>query len=228
MSPTPVPVTDGAPLNDELLAAYTVMIRGADLVSRAFIRLADGAAVDTQTLVATARWLVAFVRRHRHTEDEHVWPLLRARCPESVRSLDLLHEDDNALAEGLDELESVIERISEERRVGGTVSWGHAMREGTLASRRVGHGLRAHVAVVQPLLKELFAQAGEEDLRTLGTAAAEGVLRGEPQMVLGFLEHPEPVPGRERVYAGFPPPTRWARGVLMHRFRRTLRDLAAD
>lgn len=228
MPATPVPVTDGAPLYEELLAAHTVMTRGADLVSWAFTRLADGAAVDTQTLVATARWLIAFVRRHRDTESEHVWPLLRARCPDFVRSLDLLHEDDDALAEGLDALESVIERISEERRVGGSVSWGHAMREGTLASRRVGHGLREHLTVVQPLLEALFAQAGEDDLRTLGTAAAEGVLRGEPQLAFGFLEHPEPVPGRERVYAGFAPPVRWARGVLMHRFRRTLKDLAAD
>ncbi|MFJ2241387.1 hemerythrin domain-containing protein [Streptomyces sp. NPDC087859] len=228
MPATPLPVRDGAPLYEELLAAHTVMTRGADLVSWAFTRLADGAAVDTQTLVVTARWLVAFVRRHRDTEGEHVWPLLRGRCPESVRSLDLLHEDDDALSEGLDELESVLERISEERRVGGSVGWGHAMREGTLASRRVGDGLREHFTVVEPLLKGLFAEAGEEDLRSLGTAAAEGVLRSEPQLTFGFLEHPEPVPGRERLYAGFPPPVRWARGVLMHRFRRTLKDLAAD
>ncbi|MFF5499849.1 hemerythrin domain-containing protein [Streptomyces aquilus] len=228
MSATPVPVTDGALLCEELLAAHTVMARGAELVSRAFTRLAEGAAVDTQTLGATTRWLVAFIRHHRHIEDERLWPLLRARCPESVRSLDLLDEDDDALAEGLDELESVIDRISEERRVGGSVSWGHTMREGTLASRRVEHGLREHAAVVQPLLKGLFAQAGEDDLRALGTAAADGVLRSEPQLAFGFLEHPEPVPGRERLYAGFPPPVRWARGVLMHRFRRTLKDLAAD
>ncbi|MFF4354433.1 hypothetical protein [Streptomyces sp. NPDC001530] len=51
-----------------------------------------------------------------------------------MRSLDLLDEGDDALAEGFDELESVIERIAEERRVGGSVSWGHAMKEGTLAS----------------------------------------------------------------------------------------------
>ncbi|SNX88317.1 hypothetical protein SAMN06272735_8756 [Streptomyces sp. TLI_55] len=150
------------------------------------------------------------------------------RCPESVRSLDLLGEDDDTLAEALDGLESVIERISEEHHVGGSVSWGHAMREGTLASCRVGQGVREHIAVVQPLLKGLLAQAREEDLRTVGAAAADGVLRSEPHLVFGFLEHPEPVPGRERVYAGFPPPVRWARGVLMHRFRRILKGLAAD
>ncbi|MEV6762604.1 hypothetical protein AB0N16_18630 [Streptomyces sp. NPDC051105] len=57
-----------------------------------------------------------------------------------------------------------------------------------------------------------------------------GVWRSEPHLAFGFLEHPEPVPGRERVYSGFPPPVRWARAVLMNRFRRTLKDkdLAAD
>jgi hypothetical protein len=227
MSATQVPSTDGALLLEELLAAHMVMTRGAEQVSGAFTRLADGAAVDTRTLVTTVRWFVDFVRHHRRTEGELLWPLLRERCPESVRSIDLLDEDDDALAEGLDELESVIDRIAEERRVGGSVSWGQAMREGTLASHRVEHGLREHVAVVQPLLKALFAQARDEDLRVLGTVAADGVLHAEPHLAIGFLEHPEPVPGRERVCAGFPPPARWARSVLLHRFRRTLKDLAA-
>ncbi|MER6066803.1 hypothetical protein ABT167_37885 [Streptomyces sp. NPDC001792] len=132
------------------------------------------------------------------------------------------------MAEGLDALESVIEQIAEERRVGGLVSWGHAMKEGTLASHRVRHGLTGHFSVVRPLLKGLFIKTGEEDLEVLRRAAAEGVWRSEPHLAIGFLEHPEPVPGRERVCAGFPTPVRWARSVLMNRFRRTLRDLAAD
>ncbi|MCT9935201.1 hypothetical protein N5079_33870 [Planotetraspora sp. A-T 1434] len=42
-----------------------------------------------------------------------------------------LTEEDDALDEGLDALESVIERIAEARRVGGSsVSCGHAMRRG--------------------------------------------------------------------------------------------------
>ncbi|PWI15301.1 hypothetical protein DI272_14845 [Streptomyces sp. Act143] len=228
MSATQAPVTDGARLFEELLAAHTVMTRGAELVAESFTRLADGAAVETGALVTTARWFVDFVRHHRRVEDELLYPVLRARCPETVRSLDLLDEDDDAMAEALDELESVIERIAEERRVGGSVSWGHAMKEGTLASHRVRDGLTGHSSVIRPLLKGLLAKAGQEDLEVLRKAAAEGVWRGEPHLAIGFLEHPEPVPGRERVSANFPPPVRWARSVLMNRFRRTLRDLAAD
>lgn len=228
MSATQAPVTDGARLFEELLVPHTVMTRGAELVTASFTRLADGAAVETSTLVTTVRWFVDFVRQHRRIEDELLWPVLRIRCPDAARSLDLLDEDDDAMAEGLDALESVIERIAEERRVGGSVSWGHAMKEGTLASHRVRHALTGHSAVVRPLFKGLLAKPGEEDLQVLRKAAAEGVSRSEPHLTFGFLEHPEPVPGRERVYASFPPPVRWARAVLMNRFRRTLKDLAAD
>jgi hypothetical protein len=148
--------------------------------------------------------------------------------PRSGAQSDLLYEDDDAMAEGLDALESVIEQIAEERRVGGSVSWGRAMKEGALASHRVRHGLTRHFSVVCPLLKGLVIKTGEEDLEVLRRAAAEGVWRSEPHLAIGFLEHPEPVPGRERVCAGFPTPVRWARSVLMNRFRRTLSDLAAD
>ncbi|KUN18384.1 hypothetical protein AQJ23_39855 [Streptomyces antibioticus] len=228
MSATQAPVTDGARILEELLAAHTVVARGADLVAESFTRLADGAPVETSALVTTVRWFVGFVRHHRRAEDELLHPMLRARCPETARSLDLLDEDDDVLAEGLDALESVIERIAEERRVGGSVGWGYAMKEGTFASRQLREGLTGHFSAVRPLLEGLLAKAGEEDLEVLRKAAAEGVWRGEPHLTVGFLEHPEPVPGRARVSAHFPPPVRWARSVLMNRFRRTLRGLAAD
>ena len=102
------------------------------------------------------------------------------------------------------------------------------MKEGILASHRVREGLTRRFSVVRPLLERLLIKAGEEDLEVLHTAAAEGVWRGKPHLTVGVLGHPEPVPGRERVCAGFPLPVRWARSVLMNRFRRTLRDLAAD
>ncbi|WP_409467879.1 hypothetical protein [Streptomyces sp. HC307] len=123
MSATQAPVTEGAPLFKEILAVHAVMTRGAELVVRSFTGLAGGAAVDTKALVTTVQWFVDFVRRHRRSEDE-LWPVPRERCPEAVRSLDLLDEEDDSLAEGLDELESGIARIAEEHRVGGSVSWG--------------------------------------------------------------------------------------------------------
>ncbi|WP_331737580.1 hemerythrin domain-containing protein [Streptomyces sp. NBC_00019] len=228
MSATQASETEGAPLFKEFLAVHAVMTRGAELVVRSFTELAGGAAVDTRTLVTTVQWFVDFVRHHRLSEDELLWPVLRERCPEAVRSLDLLAEADDALADGLDELESVIARIAEERRAGGSVSWGHAMKEGTLASRRIRDGLAERFAVMEPLLRGMLRKALDEDVPKLREAVADGVRRGEPHLVLGLLEHPEPVPGRERVHAAFPLPVRWARGMLLSRFRKTLKDLAAD
>jgi hypothetical protein len=102
------------------------------------------------------------------------------------------------------------------------------MPEGTLASGRVGHGPREHLAVVRPLIEALFAQAG----KTISARSAQrqpkascAVSRSRPS---GSWKYLEPVPGREQVYAGFPPPVHWARGVLTHRFRRTLKGLAVD
>ncbi|MGP4013469.1 hemerythrin domain-containing protein [Streptomyces sp. 4N124] len=222
------PVTGGATLFDEILAVHAVVTRGAELVVRSFTGLASGAAVDAKTLVTTAQWLVDFVHHHRRSEDELLWPVLRERFPQAVRTLDLLDEEDDTLAEGLDELESVIARIAEERRVGRSVSWGHAMKEGTLNSHRLRDGLAAYFALVEPLLRGLLPKAPDEDIPRLRKASAAGVRRGGPHLVFGLLEHPEPVPGRDHVYAAFPPPARWARGMLMSKFHKTLKDLAAD
>ncbi|GGJ58833.1 hemerythrin domain-containing protein [Streptomyces brasiliensis] len=228
MSATQVPVREGTRLFEELRAVHSVMARGAELVAGSFNRLAGGAAVDTKTLVTTVQWFVDFVRHHHRTEDELLWSVLRERFPEAVRRLDRLSEQDDAVAQGLDDLEGVIARIAEERTVGGSADWGHAMKEGTLTSHRIRDGLAGHLAIEEPLLRGLLAKAPDEDVPSLRKAVTDGLTRSTPHLVFGFLEHPEPVPGRERVHAHFPQPVRWARGMLMTRFRKTLRDLAAD
>lgn len=227
MSARQVPAEEGSRLFEELRAVHAVMTRGAELVAGSFTRLAGGAAVDTKTLVTTVQWFVDLVRHHHRGEDELLWPVLRERFPVTVRRLDRLIDEDDALAEGLDALESVIARIAEERRVGGSASWGHAMREGTLTSHRIRDELAGHLAVEEPLLRWLLPRTPAEDILTLRKTVSDGLPRGGPHLVFGFLEHPEPVPGRDHVCAGFPPAVRWARGMLMNKFRATLRDLAA-
>lgn len=228
MCATQVPAKEGTRLFEELCAVNGVVTRGAQLVAGSFTRLAGGAAVDTKTLVATVQWFVDFVRRVHRGKDELFWPALRERFPERVRRLDRPAEDADALAEALDELESVIARIAEERRVGGSVSWGHAMREGTLASHRAQDLLAARLGEEEPLLRALAPVIPDEDVVRLREALADAVPHGAPHLVLGLLEHPEPLAGRDRLYAGLPPSVRWTRGVLAGRFRRTLRALAAD
>ncbi|MFE1197694.1 hemerythrin domain-containing protein [Streptomyces olivaceoviridis] len=228
MSATQVPVKDGTRLFEELCAVHGIMTRGAQLVAGSFTQLAGGAAVDTKTLVATVQWFVDFVRHFHQGKDELFWPVVRERFPGRVRRLDRLAEDADALRAALDELESVIGRIAEERRVGGSVSWGHAMREGTLASYRIRDLLAGRFGVEEPLLRGLIPVAPDEGVAGLRKALADSVSRGGPHLVLGLLEHPEPLPGRDRLYGGLPPSVRWTRGMLMSRFRRTLKALAAD
>ncbi|MFB7504948.1 hemerythrin domain-containing protein [Streptomyces broussonetiae] len=227
MSATQVPVGEGTRLFEQLLAVHGVMTRGAGLVAHSFTRLAGGSAVDTKTLVSTVQWLVDSLRHHHLSEEELLWPVLRERFRERVRRLDRLSEQNEALEKELDELESVIGRIAEERRVGGSVGWGHAMKEGTRASHRIRDLLAGRLAVEEPLLRGLFPAVSDEDVVRLRRAVTECVPRGGPHLVVGFLEHPEPVSGRDHVYAGLPPSVRWTRGVLLSRFRTTLRALAA-
>ncbi|MFF4836404.1 hemerythrin domain-containing protein [Streptomyces sp. NPDC001315] len=227
MSASQVPAEEGARLFEELLAVHTVMTRGAQLIAGSFTRLAGGAAVDTKTLVTTTQWLVDFARRHQRSGDKLLWPVLRERFPLALRRLDRLTEDD-ALNERIDELDGVIARIADERTVGGSVDWGHAMKEGTVSSHRIRDGLAEQLAVEETLLRGLFAKAPDEDIRSLRKAVRDGLPRTGPHLVFGLLEHPEPVPGRDRVHACFPQPVRWARGVLINKFRKTLRDLAAE
>ncbi|KOV76135.1 MULTISPECIES: hypothetical protein [unclassified Streptomyces] len=228
MSVTQVPAKEGTRLFEELCAVHGIATRGAELVAGSFTRLAGGAAVDTKTLVTTVRWFVDFARGLHQGKEERIWPVLRERFPMRVRRLGQLAEDADALVETLDALESVIGRIAEERRVGGSVSWGHAMREGTLASHRVQDLLARRLGVEEPLFRGLIPIAPDEDVVGLRKALAESVPRGGPHLVLGLLEYPEPLPGREQVYAGLPPSVRWTRGMLVSRFRRTLKGLAVE
>ncbi|MFF4902832.1 hemerythrin domain-containing protein [Streptomyces sp. NPDC001068] len=228
MSATQVPVRESTRLFGELLAVHAVMVRGAELVGGSFTRLACGADVDTKTLVATARWLVAFVRHHLDAGGEILRPALGACFPGLVHRFDRLAEEDHTLVCLLDDLERVLLRIAQERKVGGSVDWGHAMKEGTLASHRIQDELARHRAAEEPQLRWLFAKAPDEDLPGLRKAVTDGLPRSGAHLVFGLLAHPEPLPGADRVCARFPAPVHLTRGMLVSRFRRTLRDLAAE
>ncbi|MFJ5035569.1 hypothetical protein ACIQB5_47980, partial [Streptomyces sp. NPDC088560] len=92
MSATQVAVGAGTRLLDQLIAVHGVMTCGAGLVAHSCTRLAGGSAADTKTLVSTVRWLVDFLRHHRLSEEELLWPVPRERFPERVRRLDRLTE----------------------------------------------------------------------------------------------------------------------------------------
>ncbi|CAM5510077.1 MULTISPECIES: hemerythrin domain-containing protein [Streptomyces] len=226
MSATQAPVNEGARLFEELLAVHGIMTRGAGLVAESFTRLASGAAVDTATLASTAQWLVAFVHHHHKSEDDLLWPVLRERFPEAVGRLDSLTEEHEVLDVELDKLAKVIEQLTKEPAGSGSVAWGQAMSEGTKSSHRIRDVLVTHLAAEEPVLKELFPAVPDPDVVRLRKAVTDGAPRSGPHLVFGFLEFPGPVPGRDHMYANFPAPVRWARRLLMNKFRKTLMALA--
>ncbi|MEV7080904.1 hemerythrin domain-containing protein [Streptomyces sp. NPDC093516] len=117
MSVSPSVAGEGTRLFEELRAAHTVLTRAAGLVASAFVGLADGAAVDTRTLMTTTRWLVDCVRSYHGSGQEMLWPVLRERFPLALHQMDRMTEDDDTLREHLDELAGVASRMADERTV---------------------------------------------------------------------------------------------------------------
>ncbi|MGW0296484.1 hemerythrin domain-containing protein [Streptomyces anthocyanicus] len=215
---------EGARLWDEVIAGHGLVTRGAEAVAASFTRLAAGAAVETRPLVLTARWLID-VARHHVSREEPLWPLLRESPHRAVARLDVLSEEHEALGEELDALTKAVEQIAKEREAGGSVGWGRAMKQGTQASHRILNLLGDHLAAEEAVLKTLFPAVPETSAVELRKAVADGVPLSDPHLVLGFLEHPEPLPGREQIHLRFPPWVRWARAPLTRSFRRTLKAL---
>ncbi|GHB13432.1 hypothetical protein GCM10010330_79190 [Streptomyces tendae] len=224
MSATETSSGEGTRLIDEVLAGHGVMARGAEAVAASFTRLAAGAAVEMRTLVLAARWLIEVGHYHVRQETS-LWPLLRESPHRAVARLDLLSEEHETLVEELDALTRAVGEIAKEREAGGSLSWGLAMKQGTRASHRILGLLGGHLAAEEAVLKTLFPAVPETDTARLRKAVAAGVPLSEPHLVLGFLEHPEPLPGRDRIFVRFPPWVRWARAPLTRSFRRTLRAL---
>lgn len=217
---------EGAHLLAELLSVHGVMIRGAEAVAGAFTRLAEGAAVDMKVLAATARWLVAFVHHHRQSAGELLWPVLRDKFPDSSPRLDALIKEHETLGMELEALTQAVDRLAEERRIGGSSDWGLAMKQGTRSSHRIRDVLASQLAAEELVLKKLLPAITGDDVLKLREAVAEGAPHNGRHLVFGFLEHPEPMSGRERLYAHFPARARWSRGLLMMNFRKTMKALA--
>lgn len=226
MSATQAPPNEGARLFEELLAVHGIMTRATEAVADSFTGLAEGAPVDVKTLVSTVRWLVAFVHHHHESEDELLWPVLREGFPDAVASLDRLSAEHEALDKELTALSTAADRLVDAERGAPAADLSLAMKQGTNAARAVRDILAGHLAAEEPVLKELFPQVPDADVVRLRKAVTDGAPRSGPHLVFGFLEHPEPVTGRDHMYANFPPPLRWFRGLLLGRFRKTLKALA--
>ncbi|EYT81819.1 hemerythrin domain-containing protein [Streptomyces sp. NPDC003703] len=226
MSATQAPLNEGARLFEELLAVHGIMTRGTEAVADSFAGLDAGAPVDVKTLVSTVRWLVAFVHHHHESEDELLWPVLRESFPDAVASLDRLSAEHAALDQDLDALTAAVDQLAGTAQSGAGQDLGLAVKRGAQAAQSVRDILAGHLAAEEPVLEKLFPQVPDADVVRLRKAVTDGAPRSGPHLVFGFLEHPEPVTGRDHMYANFPPPLRWFRGLLLSRFRKTLKALA--
>jgi hypothetical protein len=242
MSAIPASPGEGARLYEELLAVHAIMRRGNALVAASFERLASGDPVDPAALVATTRWLTGFVHHHHRSEDALLWPVLREQFPEAVADLDRLTKEHEALDAELDLLTEAVDAIEgalgagSGRGAGGRGRAQHANAvavvgiaavSGHPAAAKVRDILANHLAAEEPVLQELFPQVPDDSIVRLRKAIVDGAPRTGPHLVLGLMEDPDPVPGFAAMRGNLPAPLRWARPLLLNRYRTVVRSLGA-
>lgn len=231
MAAAPPDGAEGERMYDELLAVHTVMRRGSALVTASFARLAAGEPVDVRTLVRTSRWLIGFTHHHHASEDELFWPVLRGLFPDAIAELDRLTTEHEALDVELHTLSRAVGTIAAPPAVGERVKTlavvGQAALTGLPSAQKVQDLLTAHLDREEPLLRTLFPQVPDADMRRLRAAVVHGAPRTGPHLVFGLMEDPTPVPGRDAMAADFPPPVRWLRPLFLTRYRTTKKSLGA-
>jgi hemerythrin-like domain-containing protein len=224
MPATPDP-TEGLHLYDELIAVHTILRRGSLLVADALQALGEGRTVDVRTLVAVVRWHSAFLHHHHESEDELFWPLLRRLFPHREEDLARLTAEHVDLDRDLQVLTDAIDQL--DGRAGRRQASARELAAGTghKAAVRAHETLSAHLDDEEPVLRELFPQTPAADIVTLRKAIVAAAPKSGPDLVLGLLVDPEPAQGYDRIAAGFPPPVRWMRPLLLQRYRKRRRAL---
>jgi hemerythrin-like domain-containing protein len=216
--------TEGLRLFDELLAVHTILRRGSAVVADALGALGAGRPVDVRTLVSVARWHSTFLHHHHQSEDELFWPLLRRLFPQAGEDLARLTAEHVDLDAELAVLADAIDQIGagDGRRARDV-----AASTGHKAALRARESLAAHLDDEEPVMRELFPQTPAADIVELRKAIVAAAPKAGPDLVLGLLVDPDPAPGYEIMLANFPPPVRWARPLLMRRYRIRRRALGA-
>lgn len=85
------------------------------------------------------------------------------------------------------------------------------------AAENVRDVLAVHLYNEEPVLKGLFPQVPDGDIRRLRKAVGAGASKSWPDLVLGLSQDPVPATGHDVFVRGFPPPVRWLRPVLLRR-----------
>ena len=215
--------TEGQRLHIELLAAHTIMRRGADLTVAALGEQGTALRTRAAPIRSAGRWLVTFVHHHHASEDVFLWPVLRDTFPQASYALDTLAEQHDALDGDLLRLTGALLALPDGKS--GDVFLIDCARR---AAETVRCNLRTHLDAEEPLLASLFPQVESAELARVRASIAADAPKGGPDLVLGLLALPEPAPGHDLMLASFPAPIRLLRPLLLARYRRRVRRLGVD
>ncbi|MET0339667.1 MAG: hemerythrin domain-containing protein [Polyangiales bacterium] len=215
--------TEGERLHIELVAAHTIMRRGADLTVAALGPHGTALRTRAAPIRSAGRWLVTFMTHHHASEDVFLWPLLRDAFPQASYALDTLAAQHDALDADLLRLTGALMALPDGKS--NDVLLIDCARRAAEAVRR---NVRTHIEAEEPLLAALFPHvAGPEAARVRASIVADAP-KGGPDLVLGLLALPEPAPGHDVMLASFPTSMRLLRPLLLRGYLRRIRRLGVQ
>lgn len=213
----------GLRMYDELIAAHTVMRRGATLTAAALARIAAGQQVSLSAAARVVRWQAEFTRHHHASQDELFWPVLRRLFPAADSSLDDLRAQHEQLDAGLKTMTTATETAG--GTAGNAGGGALSVREAAAAAATVRDLLAAHLDAEEPVLRDLLPLTPPAEIRTMRKAIIGSAPRSDSDLILGLLHDPGPAPGHNSLKQNFPAPVNLLKPLLLRKYRATKRSL---
>lgn len=191
---------------------HAAMRHSAGLLVRAADGLGPGSSPRATKLAGFTSALLEFIHHHHSGEDEHWWPALVAHSAAAGTVLEPLTDDHHELDPLLDALRGHVTRLR-----AGTHDVDALRRDAAALRAHLLEHLEAEEPVLFPLLAEHLPQAEAERLgRLMGKTAPRSGL----SYLLGAMNASATELEQQVILTKMPPPVRWARPLLLRRYRK--------